>query len=102
MTDTRVLAAAALLTGPKLLAGDGTGLIRADGVARVLGVPLADRGALIQWIDESDLWVEPPTDGPLHEKPQAGCIRLDRLRTALKSQVAWDLLPFRCNLEAPR
>ena len=93
--DSRVTSAHNLLTGPKLLAGEGVGLIRVTGVGRLLGVPLADRALLLAWIEACNLWVEHPTDGPLVDHPLAGCIDLATLRQALQQALAGPGLPFR-------
>ncbi len=99
-TDSRVESAQALLTGARLMAGHGEGLVRVPAIARLLGVPLADRGLLLAWIEEQGLWVDPPFDGPLVERPQAGCIDLARLRKALRKALAAPAgLPFRHTLE---
>jgi hypothetical protein len=95
--DPRVQSAELLLTGARLMAGHGEGLVRVPAIARLLGVPLADRGLLLAWIERLDLWVEHPTTGPLIDRPQAGCIDLATLRKALKKCLAWGPagLPFR-------
>ena len=99
-TDSRVESAQALLTGASLLAGHGEGLVREPGICRLLGVSIWERGQLLAWIEEQGLWVEPPFDGPLVERPQAGCIDLARLRKALKKGLASPAgLPFRHTLE---
>jgi hypothetical protein len=92
--DSRVQSAELLLTGARLMAGHGDGLVRVPAVARLLGVPLADRGLLLAWIECLDLWVEHPTTGPLVDKPQAGCIDLANLRKALKKGLKNGPLPF--------
>ena len=97
--DPRVQSAELLLTGARLMAGAGEGLVRVPGVARLLGVPLADRGLLLAWIECLDLWVEHPTTGPLVDKPQAGCIDLGRLRMALRKALKAGPLPFGNTLE---
>jgi hypothetical protein len=100
--DSRVASAEALLTGPKLLAGEGAGLVRLTGVGRLLGVPLADRGLLLAWVEACSLWVEHPTDGPLVDHPQAGCIDLATLRQALQQALAGPGLPFRADYLEPK
>jgi hypothetical protein len=94
-TDPRVESVGQLLTGPRLLAGHGEGLVRLTGVGRLLGVPLADRGLLLAWVEACNLWVEHPTDGPLVDHPRAGCIDLATLRQALKKALKAGPLPFR-------
>jgi hypothetical protein len=100
-TDSRVKSAQALLTGPRLLAGHGSGLIRVDGVARLLGVSIWSRGLLVAWIEAQGLWFMPPTSGPLANNPNSGCIDLDALREALQQALASPAgLPFPHTLEA--
>ena len=94
-TDTRVTSAQNLLTGPRLMAGHGEGLVRVPSIARLLGVPLVDRGLLLAWVEACNLWVEHPTDGPLVDHPRAGCIDLATLRQALKKALKAGPLPFR-------
>jgi hypothetical protein len=94
-TDSRVASVEALLTGPKLLAGEGVGLVRVPGVARLLGVPLLDRGLLLAWIERLDLWHQHPTNGPLADAPEAGTIDLADLRQALRKALKAGPLPFR-------
>ena len=95
ITDSRVQSAEQLLTGARLMAGHGEGLIRVPGICRLLGVPLADRGLLLAWVERLDLWVAPPFDGPLVDRPTAGCVDLARLRKALKKALASaEGLPF--------
>jgi hypothetical protein len=96
--DPRVQSAHALLTGRKLLAGHGNGLLRLPAVARLLGVPLSSRGQLLAWIEARGLWFVPPTSGPLSENPQAGTIDCDALREALKRQLKKGPMPFLCTL----
>ena len=103
ITDSRVQSAEQLLTGARLMAGHGEGLVRVPAIARLLGVPLADRGLLLAWIERLDLWVEHPTTGPLVDKPEAGCIDLAVLRKALRKALAAPAgLPFRHTLELPQ
>ena len=98
--DPRVESAQALLTGRKLLAGHGGGLLRVPAVARLLGVPLAHRGELLAWIESCSLWFLPPTTGPLAANPNSGCIDCDALREALQQALAsTGGLPFPNNLE---
>jgi hypothetical protein len=94
IVDPRVQSAELLLTGARLMAGHGEGLVRVPGVARLLGVSIWDRGLLLAWIEAQDLWVEPPFAGPLVDKPQAGCIDLANLRKALKKALKAGPLPF--------
>ncbi len=96
--DTRLESVGQLLTGPRLLAGHGSGLIRVPALARVLGVPLEDRLLLLAWIEATGLWVQAPTSGPLQDAPQAGCIDLAQLRAALQQALAGPGLPFENNL----
>ena len=99
-TDSRVESAQALLTGARLLAGHGQGLVRVDAIGRLLGVSIWQRPELIAWIEAQQLWVEPPFAGPLVERPQAGCIDLANLRKALRKALASPAgLPFRHTLE---
>ena len=99
-TDSRVESAQALLTGARLLAGHGQGLVRVDAIGRLLGVSIWQRPELIAWIEAQQLWVEPPFAGPLVDRPQAGCIDLSRLRKALRKALASPAgLPFRHTLE---
>lgn len=102
-TDPRVQSAEQLLTGARLLAGHGEGLVRVPGVGRLLGVSIWQRGQLLAWIEEQELWVEPPFAGPLVDRPQAGCIDLAKLRKALRKALASPAgLPFRHTLELPQ
>jgi hypothetical protein len=99
-TDSRVESAQALLTGARLLAGHGEGLVRVPGVGRLLGVSIWQRPELVAWIEAQQLWVEPPTSAPLVDSPQAGCIDLANLRKALRKALASPAgLPFRHTLE---
>ena len=99
-TDSRVESAQALLTGARLLAGHGQGLVRVPGVGRLLGVSIWQRAELVAWIEAQQLWVEPPFAGPLVDRPQAGCIDLSKLRKALRNALASPAgLPFRHTLE---
>jgi len=93
--DPRVESVGQLLTGPRLMAGHGEGLVRVPGVGRLLGVPLADRGLLLAWIERLDLWHQHPTNGPLVDAPEAGTIDLADLRQALKKALKAGPLPFR-------
>lgn len=100
-TDPRVESAHALLTGPRLLAGQGDGFIRFHDLARILQVPLADRLLLLAFIENRGLWLEPPTSGPLSDRPLAGCMDLNVLREALQQGLAAPGgLPFAHNLVA--
>ena len=100
ITDSRVQSAELLLTGARLLAGHGEGLVRPPAVGRLLGVSIWQRPELIAWIEAQQLWVEPPFAGPLVDRPQAGCIDLSRLRKALRKALASPAgLPFRHTLE---
>ena len=94
-TDTRVACAQNRLTGPRLMAGHGEGLVRLTGVGRLLGVPLADRALLLAWIERLDLWHQHPTNGPLADAPEAGTIDLADLRQALRKALKAGPLPFR-------
>ena len=58
-TDPRVQSAEQLLTGARLLAGHGQGLVRVDAIGRLLGVSIWQRPELIAWIEAQQLWVEP-------------------------------------------
>ena len=92
--DSRITSAQSLLTARRLMEGHGSGLVRVPAVARILGVPLAQRAHLLAWIERSELWVQPPTSGPLALAPLAGCIDLDRLRDAIERDMARGGLPF--------
>ena len=99
-TDSRVESAQALLTGARLLAGHGQGLVRVDAIGRLLGVSIWQRAELVAWIEAEQLWVEPPFAGPLVDRPNAGTIDLGRLRKSLKKGLASPAgLPFRHTLE---
>ena len=99
-TDPRVQSAEQLLTGARLLAGHGQGLVRVDAIGRLLGVSIWQRPELIAWIEAQQLWVEPPFAGPLVDRPQAGTVDLARLRSALRKALASPAgLPFRHTLE---
>lgn len=101
--DPRVASAEQLLTGARLLAGHGSGLIRVDGVARLLGVSIWHRPQLLAWIESCSLWFLPPTTGPLADSPNSGCIDMDALREALQQALATPAgLPFPNNLEPHR
>ena len=93
--DPRVESVGQLLTGPRLMAGHGEGLVRVPTVARLLGVPLVERGLLLAWIERLDLWHQHPTNGPLADAPDAGTIDLADLRQALKKTLKAGPLPFR-------
>lgn len=100
-TDSRVESAQALLTGRKLLAGHGGGLVRLPAVGRLLGVSIWNRPQLVAWIEAQGLWFVPPTTGPLADNPQAGTIDCNALREALQQGLAAPGgLPFAHNLEA--
>ena len=98
--DSRVQSVESLLTGARLMAGHGEGLVRLPGVARLLGVSIWDRGLLLAWIEAQDLWVEPPFSGPLVDRPHAGCIDFGNLRKALKKALKNGSLPFAHTLVA--
>lgn len=98
-TDSRVQSAEAMLTGPRLLAGHGTGLIRPHDIARLLGCSIWERQSLIDWINAEQLWHEPPFAGPLAERPLAGTVDIADLRAALVRGLAEGDLPFTHNLE---
>ena len=100
ITDSRVQSAELLLTGARLMAGHGEGLVRVPGVGRLLGCSIWQRAELVAWIEAQQLWHEPPFAGPLVDRPQAGCIDLSRLRKALRKALASPAgLPFRHTLE---
>ncbi len=100
--DPRVESVGQLLTGFRLLAGHGEGLVRVPTVARLLGVPLMDRGLLLAWIERLDLWHQHPTNGPLADAPDAGTIDLADLRQALKKALKAGPLPFRAESLEPQ
>jgi hypothetical protein len=87
-----------MLTARTLLAGQASGPLRAFSVARLLQVPLDDRGALLAWLDASGLYIEPPTTGPLHLRPLAGAVDPEKLRAALIDARS---LPFRNGVAIP-
>jgi hypothetical protein len=91
--DPRLYSLSILPTGEKLLAGEVHGVLRVSNLARLLGVPLADRGALIDWVSESDLWIEPPYHD-LALLPLAGCMKAEQVAAALRKDLK--RLPFRC------
>jgi hypothetical protein len=93
-TDPRIETVGNLLTASRLMAGHGDGLIRPNSIARILGVPLADRGLLLAWIEHLSLWHQHPTNGPLADAPEAGTIDLADLRQALKKSLKKGPLPF--------
>ena len=98
--DPRVTLAQSLLTGARLLAGHGQGLVRLDAVGRLLGVSIWQRPELVAWIEAQQLWHEPPFAGPLADRPLSGTIDLAVLRKALKRCLASPAgLPFRHTLE---
>jgi hypothetical protein len=98
--DPRVTLAQSLLTGARLLAGHGQGLVRLDAVGRLLGVSIWQRPELLTWINQQQLWHEPPFAGPLADRPLSGTIDLGALRKALKKGLASPAgLPFRHTLE---
>ncbi len=92
------MSATTMLTAHSLLAGAASGPLRAFSVARLLAVPLDDRGALLAWLDASGLYIEPPTAGPLHLQPLAGAVDPERLRAALIDARS---LPFRNGVAIP-
>jgi hypothetical protein len=101
--DPRVTLAQSLLTGARLLAGHGQGLVRLDAVGRLLGVSIWQRPELVAWIEAQQLWHEPPFAGPLADRPLSGTIDLGRLRTVLLQALASPAgLPFRHTLELPQ
>ena len=74
--DARIEAAERLLTGPKLLAGEGVGqTCRVPGLTSLLGAHPYP-GAVQEWVEAEGLWIEPPFHA-LHLRPLAGCIDLD-------------------------
>jgi hypothetical protein len=95
--DPRVESVGQLLTATRLMAGHGTGLVRVPSIARILGVPLVERGLLLAWIERLDLWHQHPTTGPLADAPEAGTIDLADLRQALKKALKAGPLPFRAD-----
>jgi hypothetical protein len=93
-----------MMTLHTILAGDEGGLIRVENLARILAVPMTERGALLDWIEDQNLWHERPFNGPLALRPEAGTVSLDRLRAALRATTKGKgkPLPFSSNLEAAR
>jgi len=85
---------ARLLTPRRFWAGEGHGLTRSARIASIVGVPWNQRVALNQWLTDQGLFVDPPTLGPWTDKPLAGCVDWDRLRTALQQAIAGPGLPF--------
>ena len=92
--DARIEAVERLLTGPKLLAGEGGKSCRVPGLTALLGAyPFP--GAVQDWVSAEGLWVEPPFHA-LHLRPQAGLIDLDRVRTLLlRMRAEGHRLPFK-------
>lgn len=79
-----------LLTGARLLAGDGSGPVRCCHLARILGVRWDRRSEFYAWLDREALWCGPrsPFWG---EHPTAYCVRIEDLREALRRAAA---VPF--------
>jgi len=93
-TDPRVLSAEGLLSARHLLAGPlPEGPIRPQNLARALGVSIWKRHALVDWIEEHGLWIEPPCSGPLADHPLAGTVELARVAELLRRLHAKDQLP---------
>ena len=92
--DPRIESAEALLTGPKLLAGEGGKSCRVPRLTALLGAyPFP--GAVQAWVEAEGLWIEPPYHA-LHLRPNAGLIDLDRVRTLLlKMRAEGHRLPFK-------
>lgn len=93
--DPRLYSLSILPTAPKLLAGEMEGLLRFPFLANLLGVPMADRGALGDWIEANDLWFEEPYHC-LAARPNAGTMRVEDVRQALLVGIKAGTLPFRC------
>lgn len=93
-TDARVRSVSALLTGPRLLAGEGEGVLRLPAICRILGTPLHHRGALIAWLKDRGLITDPDYIGPLELRPLAGTVEVAALRSALLEAIKAGPLPF--------
>ena len=92
--DSRIESAEALLTGPKLLAGEGGASCRVPYLAGLLGA-YPYPGAVEAWVEAEGLWIEPPYHA-LHVRPLAGCIDLARVRSLLlKMRAEGHRLPFK-------
>jgi len=85
-----------MITIHTLLADDPPAiLLRPPGIARILGVPLMERGALLQWIEDQKLWHQPPYSGPLAEQPEAGTVAAAALAALLRRLIKKQIpLPF--------
>lgn len=92
--DARITSVHGLLNGRRLLAGDGAGVLRVPAIARILGIPLAERGALIAWLNDRGLITAPDYTGPLQDHPTAGTVEVEALRRELLAAMAGDGLPF--------
>jgi hypothetical protein len=101
MTDHRLASIAILPSGDRLLRGLVTGRIRLSSIARLLGVPLTDRGTLQEWLLQRDLLEDPGYAGPLAARPLAGTADAAAVGSALRQALKAGPLPFRCDaLEA--
>lgn len=84
-----------MLTIQRLLAGDAAGvLLRPPSVARILGVPIEQRLALLNWLNDQGLIADPMFSGPLADRPAALTIHGEQLAAAIRTALNGPGLPF--------
>lgn len=84
-----------MLTAEALLRGAGDGvLLRPPAVARILGVPIEQRLALLRWLNDQQLVADPLYAGPLQDRPAALTIHGEQLAAGIRTALASGGLPF--------
>lgn len=84
-----------MLTAEALLRGAGDGvLLRPASVARLLGVPIEQRLALLNWLNDQQLIRDPLYVGPLQDRPAALTIHGEQLAAAIRTALNGPGLPF--------
>lgn len=84
-----------MLTATTLLRGAGDGvLLRVPSVARLLGVPIEQRLALLRWLHDQQLIADPMYAGPLQDRPTSLTIDGEQLAAAIRAALANGGLPF--------
>lgn len=83
-----------LLTGPRIMAGHGSGPIRCCHLAERLGVDLYKRTVFYGWLESEGLFLA-PINPFWHLDPLAGCVDIEAIRQRLKKAIAkGERLPF--------